>query len=386
MYKAAAVVSFALLTSQAVADPTVLRVRVLKDVADVTVRGVSLQMDSDEYQWVTSGLTQVKIRSSDGFWRLKLTDAPVRASFEGDTLVVRGAFLQLYGRRVSDEVRVIRRKNGMLDVVVLMPIEQYLAGVIPSEMPASWPTEALKAQAVAARSFALRTARARRNKTFDVDVTVLDQVHRFEEDMDLKPKIKSKLKNVISQTKGQVLLDDEDQILQAYYSADCGCSSENPKFVWGGDGDKFPSVVDPTCDRRKTSTWELTIDRSELRKRLLQALQLQDNASIRALHVGGRSPSGRVSTVVANIDNGGGAKFESRELSAQEFRRLIGFNKVRSTNFSLKWFGEELQIQGEGIGHGVGLCQTGARTLAQDGANYHDILKLYYPKAKLKTL
>jgi stage II sporulation protein D len=366
------------------AEAKTLRVRVLKGVPDLKVRGVSLQMDSNEYQWATLGLTSLKIRWHRGFWRLKLTDAPVTASFEGDTLIVRGAFLQMYGRRISNELRVVKRAGGLLDVIVIMPLEQYIAGVIPNEMPANWPAEALKAQAVAARSFALRTAHARRNRSFDVDVTVLDQVHRFEEDMDLKPKIKSKLKRVISETSGQVLLDVQDKILQAYYSADCGCTSEDPKFVWGGIDENFPSVADPTCTQRRTATWDLTIDRLELRKRLLQTLSLNDKASIRALHIGARSPSGRVSTVVAAVDNDG--KNENRTLSAQEFRRLIGFNKVRSTNFSLQWLGDQLHIRGEGVGHGVGLCQTGARTLAQSGASYHDILKLYYPKAKLKTL
>jgi stage II sporulation protein D len=377
--------AFALLFGlQAHAGTPTLRVRVLKSVPSVTVRGVSLQMDSNEYQWATSGITSLKIRWKGGFFRMEQAEAPVTASFEGDILTVRGMFLQMHGKRVSNEMRLVRKGGGLLDVVVVMPIDEYLAGVIPSEMPAIWPAEALKAQAVAARSFALRMAETRRNKPFDVDVTVLDQVHRFEEDMNLKPRLKSKVKRVIAETKGQVLLDTEDKVLKAFYSADCGCASEDPKFVWGGRDDNFPSVTDPTCERRRTSTWNLTIKRPELRKRLLEALNLQGSSSLRALHVGQRSPSGRVSTIVAAVDLGG--KSASRTLSAQEFRRLVGFNKVRSTKFSLKWLGDQLYIRGEGIGHGVGLCQTGARTLAQSGANYHDILKLYYPKAKLASL
>ncbi len=362
----------------------VLRVRVLKSLPRIQVRGVSLQLDSNEFQWATLGLASLNITWSKGYWRLKMVGAPVTASFEGDTLIVKGAFLQMQGKRVTDELRVVHRANGNMDVIVVMPVEEYLAGVIPSEMPINWPSEALKAQAVAARSFALRMANVRRHQSFDLDSTVFDQVHRFEEELALKPSIKNKLARVISETSGQILRDDSDKILKAFYSADCGCTSEDPKYVWGGTDSNFESVKDPTCSQRRVKAWELTIDRPELRKRLMSALKLPVGASLRTLHIGGRSPSGRVSSVVAAVDNDG--KIESKILSSQDFRRLIGFTKIRSTDFSLQWLGERLHIRGQGDGHGVGLCQTGARTLAQNGASYHDILKLYYPRAKISSL
>jgi stage II sporulation protein D len=73
-------------------------------------------------------------------------------------------------------------------------------------------------------------------------------------------------------------------------------------------------------------------------------------------------------------------------MNSQEFRRVFGFDRVRSTDFSLRWLGRQLQIHGTGIGHGVGMCQTGARELAEEGMSYRDILKLYYPKANLWTI
>lgn len=360
-----------------------LRVRVLKSADRLQLRGVSMQLDSAEYQWATVGLTTLNIRWAKGYWRLQMADAPVTASFEGDTLTVRGAFLELDGKRLHDELRIVRKPSGRLDVIVVMPVEDYLAGVIPSEMPVHWPQEALKAQAVAARSFALRMKAIRRSWTFDVDTTVFDQVHRFEEEMDLTPRIKTKLKQVIRETSGEILIDESDRILKAFYSADCGCASEDPKFVWGVDTN-FHSVKDPTCGMRKTKEWDLVISRPELRRRLLSILQMKETGLLKALHVGQRSPSGRVSTVVAAVEVEG--KSENRVLSSQDFRRLIGFEKVKSTDFALKWLGDDLHIRGKGIGHGVGLCQTGARSLAQTGANYQDILKLYYPRAKIRSL
>lgn len=375
--------AFSMLSPSALAGGETVRVRIHKGLHQAQVRGVSLHMEANEFEWHTVGLSALDIKWSKGFWRMKQTDAPVTASFEGDVLLVKGAFLQLQGRRVTDELRFVRKDGGRIDVVAVIPIEEYLAGVIPSEMPVHWPKEALKAQAVAARSFALRMKQVRRHQPFDLDSTVFDQVHRFEEEMNLKPKVKRKLKRVIAETSGQILRDRTDRVLPAFYSADCGCVSEDPKYVWGED-ENFESVQDPTCEKRRPRQWQLTIERGELRKRLMGALKVPDTAAIKALHVGQRSPSGRVSTVMASVKVDG--RTESRVLSSQDFRRLIGFDRVRSTDFSLKWIGDLLHIAGQGIGHGVGLCQTGARALAQGGANYHEILKLYYPKAKISSL
>lgn len=360
-----------------------LRVRVRKGLDAVTLRGVSLDARSGDAHWSTPGLVELRITWKAGQFGLQSGKAPVIAHLKGDTLTVRGAFLQLDGKRASDEVRILRRKSGGLDVIIVLPLEEYLAGVVPSEMPLSWPTEALKAQTIAARSFALEMAAARRHRSFDVDSTVADQVHRFDEEMDLHPVKKLKLKRIIAETSGKVLLDESDRVLRAFYSADCGCKTEDPKYVWG-KMDSFESVEDPSCAERRPKSWTLQMDRAELRQRLFSTLKLPMGASIKAVHVGSRSPSGRVSTVIAAIENGG--KTEQKTLTSQDFRRGGGFDKVRSTDFSMKWLGEELVIEGQGIGHGVGLCQTGARTLAKNGASYLDILKVYYPKAKISTL
>jgi stage II sporulation protein D len=117
---------------------------------------------------------------------------------------------------------------------------------------------------------------------------------------------------------------------------------------------------------------------------LFDVLAIPKDSSIKAVHVGSRSPSGRVSTVIAAVEVNG--QTESRTLTSQDFRRLVGFDKVRSTDFSMKWLGDDLVIEGQGVGHGVGLCQTGAKTLAHNGASYLDILKVYYPRAKISTL
>lgn len=371
------------LSEAAVGRESVLRVRVQKSVSRVELKGVSLRVFGDGSEWSHHGISEVDIRWSNGRFRVRDKHSDLSAKLTADEVSVRGAFLQLNGKRVTDEVRVIRRSGGRLDVIVMMPVEHYLAGVIPAEMPLNWPREALKAQAVAARSFALKMASQRRNQSFDLDTTVYDQVHRFEEDLALEPDKKSKLKRIIDETSGKILLDESDRVLKAFYSADCGCSSEDPKYVWG-EVSSFAAVRDPTCEKRKPKTWTLVIPRQELRARLMGALKLPVDGVLSTLHIGARSPSGRVSMVVAVVEAEG--KTVSNRLSSQEFRRLVGFNKVRSTDFSLRWLGNELHISGQGVGHGVGLCQYGARTLAQSGSSYEDILRTYYPRAKIGSL
>ena len=305
--------------------------------------------------------------------------APLRAPLD-----VRATDLTLNGRRVpGGELRFLPRPEGDFDVIVAMPVDEYLAGVIPAEMPMQWPTEALKAQAIAARSFALRQAAARRGRDFDLEATVFDQVHRFAEDLKLTSEEQLKLKKVLRATAGQILRDEANRVLPAFYSADCGCRTEDPRYVWGPVA-SVGSVRDPSCRWRRPRSWSLTLPRQEMRERLLKALDLPKEGLLRSLHVGGRSPSGRVSQVVAQMDARG--QKVSNALSSQAFRALIGFDRVLSTDFSLQWLGDQLHIRGQGVGHGVGLCQQGARLLAQMGSSYRDILKLYFPRARLSSL
>lgn len=361
-----------------------LRVRVNKGVQTVVLKGVSMEFTgADQARFSVPGVAMIEVSSNGRQIRLQDRKSPLSARMNGPLVSVRGAFLELDGKRISGEVR-LQQKGRKLDVVVVLPLDQYLAGVVPSEMPLSWPTEALKAQTVAARSFALTMAESRKNKSFDVDSTIHDQVHRFAEDMDLKVEKKAKLKNVISETRGLVLIDNSEKVLRAFYSADCGCTTEDPKFVWGGEVPSLKSVRDPSCNDRTPRKWTLKVFRQEVRDKIIATLKLAKESTLSALHIGGRSPSGRVREVVAVVDSENGKK--SFRFSSQEFRRLMGFDRVRSTDFVLEWTGDELTVSGQGVGHGVGLCQTGARALAKNGASYQDILKLYYPEAKISSL
>jgi stage II sporulation protein D len=371
------------------AERVEIRVRVKKELLTVEVSGMGLRVSPPSaFRPVTAlvdtDLAKAKItRKSHGQWVVDWFDDKGLQRFECDRLSVRGQILRVGAEPVPYDLEVVPNPKKGLDVIARLDLETYLAGVLPAEMPVSWPLEALKAQTVAARSFVLKSAIERREQAFDVDSTIIDQVYRFLSEADTDAVVKRRLNRAINETRGQILRDEHGRILKAFYSADCGCQSEDPRFVWG-KLDSFISVKDPTCSKRKPLTWEVAVDRVDVRGRLVGILGLPVDSQFRAMHVAGRTPSGRVAEVVAVMAVGG--KSQSYRLSANEFRKAFGFQRLRSTDFSLQWFADELHIRGNGAGHGVGLCQTGARGFAEEGRSFKEILKFYYPKAKLSSI
>lgn len=330
---------------------------------------------------LTNGLERAKIRRLlSGVWLVKRGGARTWEPVKSETLTIRGQMVRLGVTSVPQNLELFANPKRGIDVISRLELETYLSGVLPSEMPAAWPLEALKAQAVAARSFVLRTAFERRGRHFDVDSSISDQVYKFITDVKEHPELAEKISRAIKETRGELLLDPQHRVLKAFYSADCGCQSEDPKFVWGKVAD-FESVKDPSCGMRKTSTWKLSLERSEVREKLVAAFGLPLGTGLHTLNVGGRTPSGRVAAVVALLDVDG--KTRNIHMNSQEFRRIFGFERVRSTDFSLRWMADSLEVNGRGLGHGVGLCQRGAQALAGQGLDYRAILRLYYPKAKL---
>lgn len=365
-------------------DDARVRVRVRKNLNVLEVSGLGLKITPGSAFFdvsPVSSMTSVKItRTRAGEWRWRWSALKKQEKIKSERLWIRGEMVRIGDEPVPYDLEVVLNKRGQMDVVAWLDLEEYLAGVLPSEMPVAWPEEALKAQAVAARSFVLRMAKDRQRRHFDVDSTVYDQVFKFLHEVDTRPEWRRKLNRVLRETRGELVLDQNGKVLKAFYSADCGCQTEDPRYVWGPSAN-FQSVKDPTCEKRKVQTWNLTLKRHDVRASLLEALKVGSQADLRALHVAGRTPSGRVAKVVAALDVQG--KPDRREMNSQEFRRIIGFDKIRSTDFQMQWVGTDLKIRGRGVGHGVGLCQTGAKHLASEGLNYREILKFYYPRAQL---
>ncbi|MDY0163226.1 SpoIID/LytB domain-containing protein [Desulfobotulus sp.] len=267
----------------------------------------------------------------------------------------------LNGRRHRGSLQV-HGAGGRLLLVNVLDLENYLRGVVPAEMPPSWPMEALKAQAVAARTYALHHMRNRAYAAYDVKADTRSQMFITERE---DPRSDA----AITATQGEVLTWAGQAAFTAFH-ADSGGNIEAAETVWGGEFPYLTAFSDPWTRNTPNAFWTCVLTEKEMQQALPE---LRGKGRILDLRVEGKTPSGRVETLVARTSKG-----EIR-IPATRFRTLIGPMVIRSTDFSLSHKREGFHFQGRGFGHGAGMSQWGARRMAEEGKNYQDILRFYYP-------
>ncbi len=256
-----------------------------------------------------------------------------------------------------------------------VPLEQYVAGVLDREVRGDWPLEALKAQAVATRTYALYRKDNPRHATFDVFSDTTDQV--FEKKRNYPPAI---VKAVL-ETEGQVLTS-EGKIMQAFFHSCCGGRSERADRVWRGvTGVNAPPLLqihdDPYCKSCPPAHWAYRLKHGELVSSLKSAGFAVDDDAVFA--TGAREESGRASEILVTSGRG------RIVIPATDVRRVVGYEKIKSTFFDVTTppTAGDIVFEGRGSGHGVGLCQWGAKAMADSGIKYQDILNFYYPGAAM---
>lgn len=278
--------------------------------------------------------------------------------------------------RKEPAIRVrVSGARGKSAGILKLPMETYLAGVIGHEMSPRWPAEALKAQAVAARSYALYRMIESRNdgKPYDVYDSQADQVYKS------AGPYHDHLKRIVDQTRGQVLWKD-GRIVEAFFSSTCGGQTET---AWGaGLAKDSPLNIcgkDEFCEGSPFRTWQMSVTAKELARRLNRAgYKVKEGVSLK---VSERNKSGYANAVQIKD---GRRKFE---LPAKTFRNLMGNMRFKSLLFEERSDGKGgYTFVGHGFGHGVGLCQYGARGMALSGKNYRKILEKYYPKMELRQI
>ncbi|MCO5143707.1 MAG: SpoIID/LytB domain-containing protein [Oligoflexia bacterium] len=263
-------------------------------------------------------------------------------------------------------------------VVNTLPIEQYLFGLINKEMPSSWPMEALKAQAVAARSYALSRIEKRKNLPFDVEPTTADQVYEG-----VKAET-AKARQAVMSTRNQIL-ERTGKVFTAYFHANCGGKTDTPENVWGRKEAGFTSVYCP-FHKNKTNknSWSISLSFDQIGA-ALRKISSQAKSVIKIARLDTRpEKNGNRQAQVLLSDTSG----RQLEIPAAEFRQALGNTKMKSTIFELDQNTKtnEVKIRGQGYGHGVGMCQIGAKQLAILGKTYREILSFYYPLAQISLL
>ncbi len=266
---------------------------------------------------------------------------------------------------------IVKRVNHRLLVINELDLEEYIKGVVPAEMNSTWHLEALKVQAIAARTYALYQLRNGTNKDFDISASTQDQVYRG------RNAINSAVVRAVEQTRDLILTYEGLPIFAAYHSTAAG-PTEDASYVWSMDLPYLKGVECPFDIESPRYQWRTDVSLAALEQRLREeAFPIGIIASIDPVSY---SPSGRVAQV--RILHSGGELF----LRGEDLRRIVGYTTLASTMFDFELTGLRIQFTGRGAGHGVGLCQWGAKVLAERGYSAGTILTYYYPGTEIRAL
>ena len=273
------------------------------------------------------------------------------------------------GLRVRGRVAVLRTGSGLM-VVNDVPLDSYLAGTLGNEMYSNWHREALRAQAVVSRTYALhRAAKADRGAAFDLTAGTASQVYRGVES-ESEP-----VWSAVRATRGEILTSKGGPILAVFHSASGGRTAGSEE-VWGEARSYLQSRKVEDEDDSPDTYWRAALSRTTLR-RALQALG-RPVGEIEDLEVTKRSKSGRVLEIRVVGSEGGVA------LTGRDLRQALGGSTLKSTLFEIQRSDDGFVIVGSGRGHGVGMSQWGARAMASRGAMYPEILEHFFPGALLE--
>jgi stage II sporulation protein D len=285
-----------------------------------------------------------------------------------DTLEIRpiGGALKFAGS-VFHGSFVVHLFKKSLWVVNHVALDAYLEGILGGEMNSSWEEEALKAQAVASRTYTYFMMAHPKSSMFDVEHTTQDQVY------DGIGISSVRIHRAVRQTHDQVL-SESGQLFKAYYHSRCGGRTETSHDVWKTK-QKTPSVTCAYCQMHPF-VWKARIPIHDV----LKAFKIPFRKQVFSISNVEKSPSGRIASLKINAGD-----FE-KTVSSDQFRSALGYQKIKSAYFDWKFRGNELVFDGYGAGHGVGMCQWGARHLAQQGLDYDQILRHYYPESQLLTV
>lgn len=264
----------------------------------------------------------------------------------------------------------IRPREGSLLLVNHLDLEAYVQGVLPAEMNSSWHLEALKAQAVAARTYALHRRDAQEGQPYDVAASTEDQVYSGH---GRDPRVEE----ATEATRGQILTYLDKPIFAAFSSTAAG-PTEEAVNVWSEDLPYLKSVACPFDTDSPYFEWTSSFTLEALETALgREGYAIGPIAGLTPLSL---SQAGRISKI--RILHARGELI----LSGQEFRRLVGYRTVPSTQFEITGIGRHVTLAGRGSGHAVGLCQWGAKELAELGYSYKAILRYYFPGTELKRV
>jgi stage II sporulation protein D len=271
---------------------------------------------------------------------------------------------------VSGLVHLVRKGKGFL-VINRVDLEEYVKGVVPAEVSSTWHPEMLKAQAVAARTYALYQQMLSATREYDVAATVQDQVYRGKQGID------TGILRAVEDTRGLVVTYQDAPIYAAFSSTAAGLT-EDAMNVWSKEYPYLKGVECPFDLASPYYQWKSSFKIDTLEESLRnQGFSVGTIAAITPLSF---SRGGRVSTL--RVLHSGGELV----LRGEELRKAVGYTIIPSTQFAIESVGRDMVLSGFGAGHAVGMCQWGAKELAELGYPFSTILQYYYPGTELKNI
>lgn len=287
---------------------------------------------------------------------------------ENDT----GQVEEKYNYKKYGAIKLLHQETGEVEEV---SIDEYLYHVVSSEMPADYEIEALKAQGLVARTYTIYKILNKKHENADICdqstccqawISKEDRLARWDEGK--KESNWQKIVDCVNATKGKIITYNNEPI-NAFFHANSGGTTELPVNVWGGGSElSYLQVIETSGEEGYTQySSEVEFTGEELINKLKEKyidihIDFTNNEDLKIVAY---TDSNRVKTV----------KFGNHELSGVETRTLLG---LKSTNFEIVKENEKIKFKVKGYGHGVGMSQTGANTLAKEGKNYEEIVKHFY--------
>ncbi len=285
-----------------------------------------------------------------------------------------------YDYKKYGTIKLLHAKTGEIEEVAL---DSYLCNVVSAEMPADFDEEALKAQAVVARTYTIYKIENKKHENADIcdDSTCcqawVSKEIRFSRWEEAKRESNwAKIEKCVNETKGKIITY-QNKPINAFFHSNSGGTTELPVNVWGG-GENLPylKVVETAGEEGYTQySSEVVLSKEELINKLKVKYEdinvnFENEDDIKILE---HTDSGRVRTI----------KFGNHELSGVETRTLLG---LKSTNFEIQKQDGNIKFTVKGYGHGVGMSQTGADTMAKQGKNYEEIIKHFYSGVEITNM
>jgi len=288
--------------------------------------------------------------------------------------------VRIEGKRYRDSVTIRKTKTGKLTVINELGLESYIAGVLTREVDPAWPMESLKAQAVVSRTFTLSNLERHKSEGYSLCNKVHCQVYGGIDGEN------ARTNKAIEETRGQVLVYN-GYLINAVFHSCCAGYTEDVRNVWENDCKTVKYLTAVKCKFCRDCPqyyWSKNVDESYLRKKLV-ARGYTGIAEITGIYFKDKTKSGRSKTIrikyISKKD-----KTSEFNISSAKFRLFVDPWTIKSTKISsIKRINDTtFKFTGNGWGHGVGMCQWGAKGMADKGYDYKEIVVHYYPSTKIE--